>query len=417
VLARALPPGARFPTEGEANPFVRYRALTHAHALALARGMSDAAFVAMVEELDHAVARVAGHGFSATPLLPSAGLEAAVGGPVWVKDETGNVSGSHKGRHLMGLAIVGEVHARTGLGDARGRLAIASCGNAALAAAVVARAWQRPLDVFIPADANPRVVAELGRVGATIHVCERAEGALGDPCYRAFRDAVAQGAVPFCCQGSDNGLTIEGGETLAWEVASELSLRGRSIDRLFAQVGGGALASACAQGLGEASALGALRRMPRIHPVQTEGAFPLRRAWELVVARARVPPGTPDEVVADRLRGGSPEVDGALAYAARHRAEFMWPWETEPRSIAHGILDDETYDWLAVVRATIESGGFPVVVSEARLAEANALARDATGVDVDATGSSGLAGLVDLAARGGVGAGEAALVLFTGVRR
>ena len=41
-----------------------------------------------------------------------------------------------------------------------------------------------------------------------------------------------------------------------------------------------------------------------------------------------------------------------------------------------GILDDETYDWLAVVRGTLASGGSPVVVDEATLLEANEIARD-----------------------------------------
>jgi threonine synthase len=315
----------------------------------------------------------------------------------------------------MGLAILGEVHARTGIAPASGRLAIASCGNAALAAAVVARATGRGLDVFIPPDANARVVAELGRFGATVHVCPRAPGVKGDPCYHAFRAAVAAGALPFCCQGSDNGLTIEGGETLAWEMASDLARARKSLDRLFVQVGGGALASACIQGLREAASLGVDVAMPRIHPVQTEGAFPLRRAWELVVRRIGIAEGTADRVVGDRLRGGSREVHAALAYAAAHRAEFMWPWETEPHSIAHGILDDETYDWLAIVRGTIESGGFPIVVSEARLAEANALGRES--VDVDPTGSSGLAGLLELAAKNPLETDENVAVLFTGVRR
>ena len=31
----------------------------------------------------------------------------------------------------------------------------------------------------------------------------------GDPCYAAFRGLVADGAVPFCCQGPDNGLTVD----------------------------------------------------------------------------------------------------------------------------------------------------------------------------------------------------------------
>ena len=87
------------------------------------------------------------------------------------------------------------------------------------------------------------------------------------------------------------------------------------------------------------------------------------------------------------------------------------------QSIAHGILDDETYDWLAVVEAMLATGGRPVVVDEDRLAEANALARAATGIDVDVTGSAGLAGLLDLHAAGEIGPDERVAVLFTGVVR
>ena len=39
----------------------------------------------------------------------------------------------------------------------------------------------------------------------------------------------------------------------------------------------------------------------------------------------------------------------ALRFARTHRSKFMWPWEEEPKSIATGIIDDETYDWAAVV--------------------------------------------------------------------
>ena len=57
----------------------------------------------------------------------------------------------------------------------------------------------------------------------------------------------------------------------------------------------------------------------------------------------------------------------------------MWAWETAPASAAGGLLDDETYDWHAVVAATLETGGWPVVADEAAIAEAYALGRDATG--------------------------------------
>ena len=72
----------------------------------------------------------------------------------------------------------------------------------------------------------------------------------------------------------------------------------------------------------------------------------------------------------------------------------------EPQSIAHGILDDETYDWLAVVEGMLATGGAPVVVDEETLARRTTLAREATGIDVDPTGSAGLAGLLALRAAG-----------------
>jgi threonine synthase len=382
--------------------------------------------VALVRELDAAVRRVSGRGFAVTPFAESRALSDALGmaspGGVWVKDETGNVSGSHKGRHLMGLAILGEVAARLRLSPSEdtARLAIASCGNAALAAAVVARAWGKPLDVFIPTDANANVVRDLERFGAAVHVCERAPGIAGDPCYLAFRRAVGAGAVPFCCQGPDNGLTLEGGETLGWEMIDELRARapGRVLDRLFIQVGGGALASACIEAYRDVGV-----PLPRIHAVQTEGAFPLRRAWERLVARVAprlgLDPTLPDAAIADRLRlpASEPVVREELAHAARHRAEFMWPWEAAPVSIAHGIVDDETYDWLAIVRGMAESGGFPVVVTEAQLVEANAVGRRCTGIPVDETGSAGLAGWMELQRRGSLGDGETVAVIFSGVRR
>ncbi len=95
----------------------------------------------------------------------------------------------------------------------------------------------------------------------------------------------------------------------------------------------------------------------------------------------------------------------------------MWPWEHEPHSVAHGILDDETYDWLAVVDAMLTTGGTALVVGESTLERANALAREATGIAVDPTGSSGLAGLLALREAGGVGDDERVALLFTGVSR
>ena len=411
VLRRLLDyDSLEFPLGGadEAQPFVRYRTLLRSYHLARAAGLSDADYVSLVRRLDEAVARVDGRGFVTTPFGPQPSLAAAVGlaAPVLVKDETCNVAGSHKGRHLFGVLVHLEVAERIGLADPSSRppLAIASCGNAALAAAVVAAAGERKLLVFVPTDADPVVVAHLKELGATVTVCPRRPGTPGDPTYLRLQAVVADGALPFTCQGNENGLAVEGGETLGYEIVSQLAETGEGLDSIVVQVGGGALASAVAASLFEAVRFGVLGEAPSFHTVQTEAAWPLRRAYERV----------------RDLVGGdaSPSaVESALAEAAADRAKFMWPWESAPHSIAHGILDDETYDWLAVTEAMLESGGTPAVVGEAELAEANRIAHETTGIRVDPTGSSGLAGLRRLVADGVLAPDERAAVLFTGAER
>ncbi len=407
VMVRELDPDrVEFPSGDEPNPFVRYRELFHGYHLGRHHGLTDADLVGIAEGLDAAVAKVEGHGFVETPFAPAPALSERLGFEVWVKDETGNVSGSHKARHAMGVMLHLLAVERAGLapdGPAP-ELVIASCGNAALGAAVVARAAERTLRVFVPTWADPVVLARLEALDAVIEVCPREEGVPGDPAYHALRRAIAGGAVPFTTQGPDNGLTIEGGETLGYEMVSALRRADTGLDRLVVQVGGGALASSLVRAFEDAALLEAPERLPTIHAVQTEGGHPLERAYMRVRER-----------VGD---GGSPaRIVEALEYARAHRSAFMWPWEDEPTSVATGILDDETYDWAAVVAGMLATDGSPVVVSEEALEEANALAREATGIDVDHTGSSGLAGLLELARRGEIGKQERVAVLFTGIRR
>ncbi|RKY20102.1 MAG: hypothetical protein DRQ55_08735 [Planctomycetota bacterium] len=421
------------------NPFIRYRTLLHSWRLARRHGLADADYVALVRDLDARVAAAddelaaafgvgaPGRGFAQTPLRPADELGAALGmapGALLIKDETGNVAGSHKARHLMGLALFLELSERALATPRADELAIASCGNAALAAAVLARALRRRLSVFIPTWADESVVHALHALGAQTHACPRRDDdPPGDPVTHAFRRAVLAGAVPFTCQGSENGLTIEGGQTLGWELAAQLD--GRAADRLLIQVGGGALASAVVQGLDEARRLGALPRLPRLHCVQTEGGHPLERAWRQVAqdvaghARGAAPDA---DAPADAWAGwlASPaaagSVEAVLAAAPRQRERYMWAWEPAPRSLATGILDDETYDWLVLVQVMIATGGWPVVASEADIAEANELGRRASGLSVSATGSAGLAGLIGMRRVGTVAPDERTLLLFTGVR-
>ena len=357
------------------QPFVRYRRMLRSWLEA----EDDSWFVDRVGELDEAVAEVDGHGFEVTPCSDALINDRLV----TVKDETDNVSGSHKARHTFGLMLHLLVRERQGrlAGGVSGRpdLAIASCGNAALAAAVVAAAEGWALRVFVPEVAEAAVVARLRELGAVVEFCPRVEGEEGDPSYLRFREAVGAGAVPFGCQGPDNGYTIDGGRTLGYELAEQAP----DIDRVYVQVGGGALAASVAQGLAIGGSSAALIA------VQTEGCAPLARAWERTAEL------------------------GGLDEARRQRSAVMWPWTPTPFSAAAGILDDETYDWAAVTEAMVATGGHPVVVPEPVVTEACEAGRSATGINVSPTGSAGLAGLLcdDPPAE------SRPAVLFTGAQR
>ena len=307
VLVRVIDPAAGPLDEDPAalNPFVRWRTRFHAYHRARAIGWSDAEYRRFVDRLDAQVGLVDDHGFRVTPFARSGPLSDALGlsagGGVWVKDETGNVSGSHKARHLFGTLLelgVEEARRRAAGADpdaAQAPLAIASCGNAALAAAVVAGAAKRHLDVFIPTDADPVVVERLAVAWCRAHrLRARAGGPRRPdlPCAACARSR--PGAVPFTCQGNLNGLAIEGGETLGWELAAAVGAPDgpARLDRVVVQVGGGALLS---------SVIGGLRYgdvpLPRIHAVQPATVHPLARAFERV--RARVAAGEDPHLLAD----------------------------------------------------------------------------------------------------------------------
>jgi len=378
----------------EDNPFLAWRSLLFSHHLALAQGLSDADYQEIVQELDERVAGVEGHGFRRTSFEPHKVLSSAHGVQLWIKDETGQVGGSHKARHLMGLALYLEVVERLSWFKQAPQLAIASCGNAAQAAAVVAAAVERPLRVFIPPEAEPHIVQNLERLEAQINFSPRRQGESGDPCFLRFQEALLEGALPFCCQGSENGLTLEGGATLAWEMGARLAEAGESLDQLIIQVGGGALGSATIRGLRELHSLGLLEHLPQIHTVQPEGTAPLARAYRL-------------------LRAGFEDRGEALSYAAAHRAEFMWPWEDGLESIARGIVDDETYDWRCLIDGMWESGGEALTVSEEDLLEAREQLQ-AQGIPASATGGAGLAALLQMRREGRIQAGARVAILVTG---
>jgi threonine dehydratase len=378
-----------------ANPFVAYRRHLAWDAFAAAHGMTEGERDDLIVSLDARIAAVAGTGFVFTPFARADALSDALAfsatGGVWVKDETHNVAGSQKARHLFTALLHLVAAERLGLAPwqpaTRPPLAIASCGNAAFAASTLARAVDWPIRVFVPEHADAALVQRLRDLRADVLHCPRLRtDPPGDPCVHRFRAAVCDGAIPFGVQGPENAWCLDGGRTIGWEMAYVAEhMEPPLIARLFVQSGGGAFAACLAEGFHAGGTRAAL------HAVQAEGCAPLARAWQASAKYATV-----------------------LA-AAAHWGECMTPWPDTPHSFADGILDDETYDWVPVCRAMRASGGLPVVATEQQVHEAYALAHRTTDIDVSPTGAAGLAGLI--AARASVANDERVAVVFSGIRR
>lgn len=349
------------------NPFVRYGRSLAWWAFAQAHGMSDEQCIALTREV--------ADGFFITPCASNELLSAKLGADVWVKNETGQLGGSHKARHLVTILLHLRAAEELGLADKDNRrpLAIASCGNAAIAASTLAKTAGWPIQVYVP-DIEGSVIDTLAALGAEINKCPRREGEAGDPAVLRFREAVAGGAIPFSVQGPENGLCLDGGRTIGWEMRDALPAPAR----VLIQVGGGAFAACMGWGLGP---------IYQLDTVQTEGGAPLNRAWELSQ-------GVPASELGKRW------------------GEFMTPWDN-PRSLADGILDDETYDWQADFDVMRTSAGRPIVVEESIVEQAWELAKE-TGINVSPTGSAGLAGLM---APGALQEGERVAIVFSGVFR
>lgn len=387
------PDGALWPSAETAsdqrNPFIKFRSFLWSYRNALEKGLDDRDFINLVNRLDNSIGEVDGTGFNQTPFEIHSDLNSAIGrtGNLWIKNETENVSGSHKARHLFGLALHFEVEGV----PATTPLSIASCGNAALGAAVVARAVNRPLIVHVPVWADSSILDLLSDLNADIRICERRENEEGDPCVLRSREAVEQGAVPFGCQGTENIFTIDGGRTLGFELIDTWIDNQEIPEHLFIQVGGGALASSVIQALYTALDIGVLADLPIVHSVQSEGCAPLNRAFDIVSS---------SQNRLESLNGDEP----------------MWAWDN-PNSVATGILDDVVYDWKPIVWALLEMESSPMKVNEETLIEAHKLVHAHTSLTPCITGTSGLAGVLTAHQNSTLNSNSRVAAIVTGIER
>ncbi len=337
--------------------------------------------------------------FGPTPFEHAKKLSKKLGVEVFIKYPMYYVTGSHKPYHLVPAAnYTTQVRRRNG--DKRPIVfANYSCGNAGDAASYVANLFGLPIKVFLLGSADHERTAPLTMRGSEVYSVSWDERVTGDPSYYMFKEAVRRGAIPLACAGPDNFGVVEGGKVMFLEAMEQSGWRG--FDHAFVQVGGGLLANAFLNAYDDALALGLLPQesVPAFHTVQTEACYPLRLAYQRVM---ETNPRTNKDVtclVCDR------------------REEMLKPWEAkeEPESVAHGILDVETYEGAELIAGMYRTGGKALIVCEDELMDAWRLGARATGHFASPTGTSGLAGLLRAIDEGIVDKGESVLLTFTGI--
>jgi len=299
-------------------------------------------------------------GEGATPLVRCRRL-APAGIELWIKDESGNPTGSFKAR---GLSLA--VNRARELGAPGVQLA--SAGNAALALTAYAAAAGLPARVALPAD-TPRTVFDRCRdYGAEV---------LSGPgtLVEAAR-LLEEGAERFWTISTlREPYRVEGKKTMGLELAEQL---GWDLpDWIVYPLGGGTGIVGMHKAFAELERLGLIGpRRPRFVVVQAAGCAPIVRAWE----------------------------NGEEAAAA---------WEN-PQTQVWGLRVPRAIGDFLVLRAVRESGGRAVAVDESRLEDVTARAARQEGLRIGPEGAAALAAVEDLDAAGAFSAGERVVVFQTG---
>lgn len=283
------------------------------------------------------------------------------GTEVWVKDESGNPTGSFKAR---GLSLA--VNRARELG-APG-IELASAGNAALAATAYAAAAGLPCRVALPDD-TPATVIERCRM----HGAEVMSG--GRTLVQAGQRLAEKNLGYWNLSTFTEPYRVEGKKTMGFELAEQLGWE--LPDWIVYPTGGGTGIVAMAKAFDELRALGLLAgRRSRFVVVQMEGCSPIVRAFQ-------------------------------------SGAEAATPW-TEPDTGVWGLRVPRSLADFLVLRALRESRGRAVVVADSAIETMQRQAARQEGLLIGPEGAAALTGLQQLLQEGIIGEGERVVVFQTG---
>jgi threonine synthase len=216
-----------------------------------------------VEEKENVVSL----GEGGTPLLRADRLGARFGfSDLWIKDESGNPTGSFKARGLSAAVSKAKELGHT-------KIALPTAGNAGGAAAAYAAKAGMECHVFMPADTPPVFRLECERYGAKVTLVD----GLIDDCGRLV---AAQAAKEGWHDVSTlkEPFRVEGKKTMGYELAEDL---GWTLpDAVLYPTGGGTGLIGMWKAFDEMEELGWIgARRPRMFAIQAEGCAPIPKAF------------------------------------------------------------------------------------------------------------------------------------------
>jgi len=303
-----------------------------------------------------------GEGF--TPLIQARRLGAALGlKNLYIKDESGNPTGSFKAR---GLCAAVSMACELGLR----KLAIPSAGNAAGAMAAYSARAGLECHIFMPADTPRANVQEAKIFGARVNLIH---GLITD-CGKIVTERKEEEGW-FDVSTLKEPYRIEGKKTMGYELAEQFGWE--LPDVILYPTGGGTGLIGMWKAFREMEAMGWIDgKRPRMVTVQAAGCAPIVRAFQ----------------------------------NNRSQAE---PWQ-EARTVASGLRVPRAIGDFLILRALRESKGTALAVDDADLVEAIKTCGKLEGVFLCPEGAACVPALKELAQQKWIAADERVVMFNTG---
>jgi len=313
-----------------------------------------------VDNPDHRISL--GEGF--TPLLSARRLGAKVGLPrLFVKDESGNPTGSFKAR---GLSLAVSMAKALGATD----VCLPSAGNAGSALGAYAARGGLKAHVFVPRDVPRVFIMETEAYGAEVVTVAGLISDAGKVCAER-----AKQAGWYECATLKEPYRVEGKKTMGYELAEQMGWK--LPDAILYPTGGGTGLIGMWKAFSELEAMGFVGPgRPRMYAVQAEGCAPIVKAFSEGLEEA--------------------------------------PFWENAQTLAHGLRVPKALGDFLILRALRESHGAGVAVSEAEIVQGVKEASASEGLFMAPEGGAAVAALRKLKSSGHLSSDDVVVVFNTG---